>query len=76
MKTPEWKTALEPFAIVIAGMTSNLENMEDAELLALRDACLEVTSTNCWCYTYTAAKTITPWIDREINLRPHLQTQA
>jgi len=76
MKNQAWKTTLGPFAIVIGGMISNIEAMEDAELLELHDACLEPTTTNCWCCTYQAAKTIAQWVDEEISRRLHLKPQA
>ena len=70
MAKPElWKTKLEPFAMVMAGIAENIRNMENDELLELYDACKEPTSTNCWCWTYEAAKFVRKEADIEIRQR-------
>ena len=66
MTKQEWKAALEPFAIVLAGMVESIKAMDDEELLALRAACDQPTSTNCWCWTYSAANVIRGEVDGEI----------
>ena len=65
----QWKLMLEPFAIVLAGMSESIGAMTDDELLELRAACDQPTQTNCWCWTYRAAGVIRDDVDREIRIR-------
>jgi hypothetical protein len=69
MTKQEWKSALEPFAIVLAGMVEYIKAMDDEELLSLRKACDSPTKINCWCWTYSAAKVIRNEVDDEISSR-------
>lgn len=69
MDKKEWKAALEPFAMVFAGMVENIKGMDNDELLELRTACDQPTSTNCWCWIYTVANVIRGEVDSEIRQR-------
>ena len=66
MNKQEWKALLEPFAIVAAGMSECIIAMDDDNLLELRTACDQPTTTNCWCWTYRAANIIRGEVDGEI----------
>lgn len=64
-----WEVALEPFAIVLAGMNESIRAMTDEELLELWAACDQPTQTNCWCWTYRAANVIRDEVRDEISAR-------
>lgn len=75
MTKKRWETVLEPFAIVIAGIVESIKAMDDQDLLELRTACDQPTSTNCWCWTYSASQVIRGDVDSEIRQR-HLTPNA
>ena len=54
--TPVQRNALEPIAMVLAGIDESLQNCDRNELLIILDACNSVSETNCWCWTYAAAE--------------------
>lgn len=65
----QWKKELEPFAILVAGVNEDLENRAEEDLRALLDACNQPTITNCWYWTYKAAKWIQPLVEEELARR-------
>lgn len=65
----EHKQALGPVAIVLSGINEDLDNMIDDELFELRDACNAATETNCWVWTYKAAKYLGPVVAEHIERR-------
>ena len=64
----EYRQALEPIAIALSGIDASLQEMSLDDLKELELACCAVTTTNCWCYTYSAAKHIRPKLSRLISL--------
>ncbi len=64
----EYRQALEPIAIVLSGIDDGLQEMSLDDLKELELACCAVTTTNCWCYAYRAAKHIRPALSRLIRL--------
>lgn len=69
MRDKKWKKLLKPFANLAYEMFKNIQKMEDEQLLALRIACDQPTSTNCWFCTYHATQLIKGEVDREISRR-------
>lgn len=67
----QWKKELEPFAILVAGVNEDLENRAEEDLRVLLDACQQPTHTNCWCWTYAAAKWIRPLVEEELARREY-----
>lgn len=67
--TKESKLLLDPVAIVLGGINENLENMSYEELQALRKACDEPDTGNCWVWTYRAAQYLKPILDDHIEHR-------
>ena len=63
------KLALEPIAIVLGGIASDLENKEDEEIVEMYEACEAATTTNCWVYTYEAAQYLRPKLLEQIERR-------
>ena len=53
-------SALEPFAMLLAGMDEGLQHLDRDELLVILDASESVSETNCWCWTFAAAQTVGP----------------
>ena len=64
----EYRQALEPIAIALSGIDDGLQEMSLDDLKELELACCAVTTTNYWCYTYSAAKCIRPELSRLIRL--------
>ena len=64
----KYQQALEPIAIVLGGIDDSLQEMSLEDLRELELACCAVTTTNCWCYTYKAAKHIRQELSRLIAL--------
>lgn len=71
MHKEQWTNELKPFAILLSGVNDDLENRDDAELLVLLDACQQPTTTNCWCWTYEAAKWLRTLVDAELARRSY-----
>jgi len=69
MAQAAWKIELKPYAILLAGMESDFDNLMDEELASLRSACDEPTNTNCWWATKQAADLIRPMLDEQIYRR-------
>jgi hypothetical protein len=67
--TKEQKQILESVAIVLAGINENLENMQDNDIIEMLAACDSTSQTNCWCWTYQAAKYLKPCLIEQIQLR-------
>ena len=61
--TPEQQAVLEPIAIVLSGIQADLDNKTTDELLFMLKACKAVTRTNCWVWTYQAAKYLEDELD-------------
>lgn len=51
----KFEETLSPFAAIYAGAVVMLEAMDDDQLQAFIDACYQVSTTNCWVYSYRAA---------------------
>ena len=62
--TPAQKQSLEAVAMVLAGIDASLSDASRVELLIMLDACKAVSTTNCWCWTYAAAKYVEPEVRR------------
>ncbi len=65
--TPTQKQSLEAVAMVLAGIDASLSDAGRDELLIMLDACKAVSETNCWCWTYAAAKYVEPEVRRLLN---------
>lgn len=79
MAREQFHNDLKPYAILMAGVFGDLENMTEDELLELSDACEKPTQTNCWFYTYQAARFIGPLVSAELSRRgvpPNALAQA
>lgn len=71
----EHRAALEPFAMVVAGMDAALQELSYDELTTLKDACNSVSTTNCWCHTWTAANHIRAEVERLHRLAKQQESQ-
>jgi hypothetical protein len=69
MDKKTWNNALQPFAIVLAGIEDSIANMENDDLLELQEACKHPTKTNCWCYVYQAAQLISAEVNAVVARR-------
>ena len=69
MAREQFHNDLKPYAILMAGVFGDLENMTDDELIELSEACEKPNKTNCWCYTYKAAHFIGPLVASELSRR-------
>lgn len=61
--------SLRPFAMLLAGIGEGLTELDTDELELLSLACEQAAETNCWCYTYQAAKYIQPEVERLLRER-------
>jgi hypothetical protein len=75
-RKPQWKTELQPYAILLSGINEDLMNKSEDELQDLLEACTEPTSTNCWWATMHAAKFIEPLVKDEIARRTYAAGKA
>ena len=70
--TKRQKAALEPFALLLAG----LNTMPTKEIETLYAGCRAVSETNCWWATYQAAHAILPSVVREMTRRAKPKANA
>jgi hypothetical protein len=68
----DWKERLRFYGDLIHQIDRMMVEKSDEELQQLKEDCGQVTSTNCWCFTFDAAKIIAPMIDRELTYRHSL----
>jgi len=61
---PWQRNALNPFAMLLAGIQEGLDQLDHDELLVINDACKAASTTNCWCFTYKAARLIEFEVER------------
>lgn len=64
--TKPQKDALQPFAIIYAGMVRSLEEMREPELQNLRRACVAASTINCWWAAYDVAQVLQPLVEKEL----------
>lgn len=69
MAQKHWEIELKPYAVLLAGMESEFDNLTAEELVSLRAACDAPTNTNCWWATKQAADLIRPMLDGQIYRR-------
>ncbi|HEY6564042.1 MAG TPA: hypothetical protein VIY86_06065 [Pirellulaceae bacterium] len=60
------KRALEPFAIVLAGIDMDLDEKTESELSELLEACEAASDAACWPYTQRAAEFLGPELRRRL----------
>lgn len=72
----QWQTALAPFAAMLAGLEASIRNMDGDDLSELHDAIKYPTQTNCWCFTYRAAKHIEEIVDEEMHQRKLIHRES
>lgn len=69
MQERKWKTLLEPYAVLLASVLGDVEDLRDEDLTKLQKACGYPTTTNCWYWTYKVSKMLKEEIDIEVQRR-------
>lgn len=69
MSRERFHNDLKPYAVLLAGIDADLDNMTDDEVIEMREACEKPTGTNCWFMTFQAARFMAPLLDDKIQGR-------
>ena len=66
---PQMKATLEPFAEMYAEMYEAVRDLDDQGLRDLVVAANNVSTINCWCFTYHVAPVVSEWAQQELRVR-------